>query len=148
MAHVLLGISTNFSVCFVFSSADCVGFGLTNCFRPLDIILVYICAFVLLLPSLLIEFYCSVFILRILLKSGPGDKVAQQRREGNQQKKRAATIVWIMLFMLVLNALPFIIVPLLGSLPFYYIALTFSTLGCSVQAFLFLSRFGKMPCKL
>lgn len=133
----------------MFSSADCVGVGLTNCFRTLDIILVYICVFVLLLPSLLIELYCSVFILRILLKSGPGDKVAQQRREGNQQKKRAAKIVWIMLFMLVLNALPFIVVPLLkeGSL-FYDVALTCSTLGCSVQAFLFLSRFGKMSCKL
>lgn len=112
---------------------------------------VSIFSFALLVPALSIELFCSLSIVRILRRPGPGDKAVQGKKEGNQQKMKAVKVICIVLAMLILNVVPVI------ALPFFYrvgplkdlltIAFTLASSGSSVQAFLFLRRSGKVPCK-
>lgn len=123
---------------------------MSNVFQPNNSMILFICAFALLAPVLTIEIFCSLSIVRILRRPGPGKKEAQEKKEGNQQKKRAAKIMCIVLVMLVFNVVPFILVPLVNGVSQAHlltVVFTLSTVGTSVQAFLFLSRAGKLPCR-
>lgn len=139
------------SICTYFSFCGFVGVGLVNVFLPYHPIVVSTCSFSLLAPALCIELYCSLSILKILRKPGPGHRETQEKKEWNQQKKRAAKIICIILVMLILNGYPFIVVPTLHHVSqrdLFKYALTISSFGRSVQGFLFLSRSEKLPCKL
>ncbi|KAK5866632.1 hypothetical protein PBY51_020807 [Eleginops maclovinus] len=106
----------------------------------------YIVAFVFLVPILLTELFCSLSIFRVLRKPGPGKK----EKGGNRQKKRAVNVICMVQVMLVFNVVPFIVVPFILSflkVDLTPIAFTLSTVGSSAQAFLFLRRNGKLPCK-
>ncbi|KAK9540253.1 hypothetical protein VZT92_002717 [Zoarces viviparus] len=123
--------------------------GLTNVFLPSSHNMLFICSAAHLAPALFIELFCSLSIVRILRRPSPGSKEAQGKKEGNQQKKRAVKIICMVLVMLVFNMLPFTVLPLTSVSPVVWlpIAFTFSTVGSSAQAFLFLSRAGELPCK-
>ncbi|KAL3067598.1 hypothetical protein OYC64_017343 [Pagothenia borchgrevinki] len=119
--------------------------GLMHVFLPEGTALFYIVALLFLVPTLLTELFCSVSIVRVLRRPGPG----QKEKEGNRQKKRAVNIICMVLVMLVFNVVPFILMPFLENLikvELTTIAFTLSTVGSSVQALLFLSRAGKLPC--
>jgi hypothetical protein len=105
------------------------------------------------LPVLSMDLFCSLSILRVLKKPGPGDG-GKETEGGNLQKKRAFRIVSIMLLMLLVNYVPTIIMaPMIHLFSekenLCEIApplVLFSFMGSSVQALLFLRRAGKVPC--
>lgn len=125
--------------------------GLASLFVSTEAAVLSIVSFALLVPALSIELFCSLSILRILRRPGPGDNAVQGKKEGNQQKMRAVKIICIVLVMLIWNVVPVIAVPFFYGLSplkdLLTIAFTFATAGSSVQAFLFLRRSGKVLCK-
>ncbi|KAJ4944076.1 hypothetical protein JOQ06_012623 [Pogonophryne albipinna] len=119
--------------------------GLMHVLLPEGTALYYIVALLFLVPFLLTELFCSVSIVRVLRRPGPGKK----EKEGNRQKKRAVNIICMVLVMLVFNVVPFILMPFLNDVIQFDLtmtAFTLSTVGSSVQALLFLSRTGELPC--
>ncbi|KAI4832988.1 hypothetical protein KUCAC02_015922 [Chaenocephalus aceratus] len=97
--------------------------------------LYYIVALLFMVPFLLTELFCSVAIVRVLRRPGPG----QEEKEGNRQKKRAVNIICMLLVMLVFNVVPFILMPFLKDVikvGLTTTAFTRSTVGSSVQAVL------------
>ncbi|KAF3851814.1 hypothetical protein F7725_005169 [Dissostichus mawsoni] len=76
------------------------GCGLMNVFLPEGTALYYTVAFLFLVPFLLTELFCSVSIVRVLRRPGPGQK------EGNRQKKRAVNIICMVLVMLAYRECP------------------------------------------
>ncbi|XP_037328592.2 G-protein coupled receptor 20-like [Pungitius pungitius] len=123
--------------------------GLTNAHLSGNITMLSFCSGAILAPALFIELFCSLSIVRILRRPKPGSK-AQEKKEGDQQKKRAVRIIGVVLGMLVFNVVPFIVFPLFTKISIAVwspIAMTFATFGSSTQAFLFLSRAGVLACK-
>ncbi|KAK7929764.1 hypothetical protein WMY93_006159 [Mugilogobius chulae] len=113
--------------------------GLNSIFFPLNPKLISICALSLLVPSLSTEIVCSLVIVRILRKSGPGERESQEKREGNALKRRAVKIITFLALMAFVNNLPFILFPAFNPkfqdtlLP---VAFALSTVGSSVHGFL------------
>lgn len=134
----------------MFPSSLFVGCGVYNIVFPMSLKMVAICALSLLVPILSTEILCSLLIVRILKKSGPGDKHTQEKKEGNKLKRKAIRIISFLAVMVVFNNLTFILFPILKAstqtnmLP---VALALSTVGSSAQGFLFLSRAGKLLFK-
>lgn len=122
--------------------------GVANTFTQYQDTLLYILSFCLLLPALSIELFCSLSIISILRKSGPGVKALPSKTEGNQQKLRAVKIICIVLAMLILNVVPFIVLSsffICVKRDLLPIAFTLATTGSPIQAFFFLSRSWKVP---
>ncbi|XP_029988439.1 uncharacterized protein LOC115417878 isoform X2 [Sphaeramia orbicularis] len=126
-----------------------IGCGLINIFLPMNFTAVSIFAFAVFLPILSTEIFCSLSIVRILRRSGPGHKESQEKKEANQQKRRAVQVICVGLLMLALNNFPFILVPFFNvdTEEFLTAALGLSCLGSPIQAVLFLSRSGRLSCR-
>ncbi|XP_034544656.1 G-protein coupled receptor 35-like [Notolabrus celidotus] len=123
-------------------------FGLSSRFMPMDTDLVTTGLSFLLAPALSIELFCSLSILRILKRFGPGDKKACEKKGGSKQKMRAMKIICLALAMLIVNMAPFLTLSLFINhgepVDMITIAFIISSLGSSAQAFLFLNRAGKL----
>lgn len=122
--------------------------GLANTFTQYQDTLLHFLSFCLMLPALSIELFCSLSIISILRKSGPGVKALPRKTEGNQQKLRAVKIICIVLAMLILNVVPFIVLStffICRKRDLLPIAFTLATAGSPIQAFFFLSRYWKVP---
>lgn len=123
--------------------------GLYNVYTTSQAILAATSSAAFLIPALVIQLFCSLSILRVLRRRGPGEPVAQERKEGNRQKIRAMKIICTTLVTLAVNMVPFISVPLVyGVFPnedMLTFVFTLATAGSWVQGLLFLGRSGKVP---
>lgn len=128
--------------CLVCVVAVC---GLCNVYTTSQVTLLAMSSGAFLIPALVLQLFCSLSILRVLRRPGPGEPVAQERKEGNRQKIRAMKIICTTMVTLAVNMIPFSSVPLVYSTDMLTFAFTLATAGSWVQGLLFLSRSGKVP---
>ncbi|XP_046698602.1 uncharacterized protein LOC124381219 [Silurus meridionalis] len=110
----------------------------------------------ILLSILFVETFCSLSILAVLKRSGPGD--VHESKDGEKErssgvKKRAFIIVTLLQVKLLVNYSPLIIISSIESLiskqlmgDLITLAITFCFFGSFFQPLMYLYRAGKLPC--
>ncbi|XP_030644101.1 P2Y purinoceptor 8-like [Chanos chanos] len=106
------------------------------------------CVFLL---ALCVTSFCSLSILRVLRRQGPGD---DQRRRSSVIKRKAFVIVLLIQLMLLVNYLPMLcLMPLQAFVRaevftcyIYPMAMSLSMVGAFVQSLLYVHRAGKLVC--